>query len=213
MSALASSSSSSKPLNTEDSGLIDLKALAASVAATKESAAPATPNLLDDPGGLFQMAAPGLTTATAAPTVSTAEPAKPQKNRTPLFIGIGAVVAIGAMVGVFMIASSGPPPADPAASSAPVAAATPPPLDTAPPTATPPPAESAAPEASASAVAQATKAPVKTSGGGTTTKKTGPSTGPAPGPKPAPAPAPKSGGCGCAPSDLMCNMRCSAKKK
>jgi len=216
LSALASSSStSSKPLNTEDSGLIDLKALAASVAATKESAASATPNLLDDPGGLFQMGGPSLTTATAAPTVSTPEPAKPQKNRTPLYIGVGAVLAIGAMVGVFMIASSGPPPVDPAAQTNPTAANTPPPLDTAPPTAAPPPTETA-PPASASAVAANSKTPpTKVAGTGGTSKT---KTGPAPGPGPAaPAPPPTKtgggGGCGCPPGDLMCNMRCSAKKK
>jgi predicted Zn finger-like uncharacterized protein len=216
LSALASSSSSSasKPLNTEDSGLIDLKALAASVAATKESSASAAPNLLDDAGGLFQMSAP-MTTATAAPTVSTPEPAKPQKNRTPLFIGIGAVVAIGAMVGVFMIASGGPPPPDPAAQATPTAANTPPPLDTIAPTAAPPPTDSA-PAASASAVAANTKTPTKSgTGTGGGKAKTGPGTA-APGPaSPAPptGPKPSGGGCGCAPSDLMCNMRCSAKKK
>lgn len=215
LSALASSSSaSSKPLNTEDSGLIDLKALAASVAATKESAASATPNLLDDPGGLFQMSGPSLTTATAAPTVSTPEPAKPQKNRTPLYIGIGAVLAIGAMVGVFMIASSGPPPADTTAQTAPTTATTPPPLDTAPPTAAPPPTETA-PAESASAVATTKAPPTKVAGTGAATKT---KTGPAPGGPAAPAPPPVKtggggGGCGCAPSDLMCNMRCSAKKK
>lgn len=213
LSALASSSSTSKPLNTEDSGLIDLKALAASVAATKESAS-ATPNLLDDPGGLFQMSGPSLTTATAAPTVSTPEPVKPQKNRTPMYIGIGAVVAIAAMVGVFVAASSGPPPAETPAQTSPTAANTPPPLDTAPPTAAPT-ATEAAPEASASAVAN-TKAPTKVAGTGGTKTKTGPSPAPGPGPGPAPAPGPKpggGGGCGCAPADLMCNMRCSAKKK
>lgn len=209
LSALASSSSSSKPLNTEDSGLIDLKALAASVAATKESAAP---NLLDDPGGLFQMSGPSMTTATAAPTVSTPEPAKPQKNRTPLYIGIGAVVALGAMVGVFILASGSPPPAETPAASAPVAANTPPPLDTIAPTAAPPPTTD--PAASASAVAANTKAPTKGGTGGTSKTKTGPTTGPGPGTGPAPTGAkPSGGGCGCAPTDLMCNMSCSAKKK
>lgn len=212
LSALASSSSTAKPLNTEDSGLIDLKALAASVAATKESS---TPNLLDDPGGLFQMGAPSMVTATAAPTVSTPEPAKPQKNRTPMYIGIGAIVAIAAMVGVFVAASSTPTPTETPAQTSPTAANTPPPLDTAPPTAAPPPTETA-PEASSSAVAT-NKAPTKVAGtGGGNKTKTGPSPAPGPGPGPAPAPAPgpkPGGGCGCAPSDLMCNMRCSAKKK
>lgn len=211
LSALASSSGSSKPLNTEDSGLIDLKALAASVAATSSSSAAASSNLLDDPGGLFQMGGPSMTTATAAPTVSTPEPAKPQKNRTPLFIGIGAFVAIGTMIGVFVLASSGPPPVDPAAQTTPTAATTPPPLDTAPPTAAPPATETA-PAASSSAVAVGPKGTAKTTGPGKA--KTGPGTAPGPGPAPTPAPGPKpSGGCGCAPSDLMCNMKCSAKKK
>ncbi|HRI71719.1 MAG TPA: zinc-ribbon domain-containing protein [Polyangium sp.] len=215
LSALASSSSSSKPINTEDSGLIDLKALAASVAATKESAASSSASLLDDPGGLFQMSGPSMTTATAAPTVSTPEPVKPQKNRTPMYIGIGAVLAVGAMIGVFVIASGSPPPADTPAQTSPTAANTPPPLDTAPPTATTAPPVDTAAAASASALAANTKTPTKGVGGGKTpTKTTGPTTGPGPGPAPAPAPAPKSGGgCGCAPSDLMCNMRCSAKKK
>lgn len=211
LSALASSSSVSKPLNTEDSGLIDLKALAASVAA-KPEAASAMPNLLDDPGGLFQMASPAMTTATAAPTVSTPEPEKAKKNRTPLFIGIGAVVAIGAIVGAFMFMASSPPPPEQTAQTQAAPVNTPPPLDTAPPTAAPPPTETA-PAPSASAVAQTTKTPVKSTGGGGTAKTTTKTTGGGAAPAPAPAPAPKSGGCGCAPSDLMCNMRCSAKKK
>jgi predicted Zn finger-like uncharacterized protein len=213
LSALASSSGPSKPLNTEDSGLIDLKALAASVQASKESAASAAPSLLDDPGGLFQMSAPSMTTATAAPTVSTPEPAKPQKNRTPLYIGIGAVLAVGAMIGVFMIASGSPPPPETTAQTNPTAANTPPPLDTAPPAVTTAaPADTAA--ASASALAASGKAPVK-SGTGKPVGKAGPAPAPGPGPAPAPAPGPKPAGspCGCAPSDLMCNMSCSAKKK
>jgi hypothetical protein len=45
-----------------------------------------------------------------------------------------------------------------------------------------------------------------------------PRTGPAPSPAPGPMPGPKpqtggSGACGCKGDDLMCNMRCSQKKK
>ncbi len=209
LSALASSSSSSKPLNTEDSGLIDLKALAASVAA-KPEAASSGPNLLDDPGGLFQMSGPPMTTVTAAPTVSTAEPEK-KKNRTPLFIGIGAVVAISAIVGAFMFMAGGPPPPDPATQPQATPVNTPPPLDTAPPTAAPPPTE--VPTTSPSAVAVTPKTPVKGTGGGSKTgSKAGPATGTGPTTTTPPVKTGGSSKCGCAPSDLMCNMKCSAKK-
>jgi len=209
----ALASTPTKPSNNEDSGLIDLKALAAGAGAGP-STTTAAASLLGDSGGLFELAAPPVTAA-AAPAPEAAEEVKPQKNRTPLFIGIGAVVAVGAIVGAFMFMKGGPPPEETAATTASAPANTPPALETAPPAPTPTVAETAAPSASASAVAAAPKTTPKYTGGGS--KPAGGTTKPAGGGGTAPAttakPKPKSGGCGCAAGDLMCAMRCSAKGK
>ncbi len=207
----ALASTPSKPSNTDDSGLIDLKALAAGASAAPSTAAA---SLLGDTGGLFELGAPPVT-APAAPATPTFEETKPQKNRTPLFIGVGALVAVGAIVGAFMVMKGGPPPEPTATSAAP--ANTPPPLDTAPPAPTPSVAETEAPAASASAVAA--KGTTKTGGttkasGGTTTKAgTAPTSGGGTAPASTAKTSPKPSSCGCAPGDLMCAMRCSAKGK
>jgi predicted Zn finger-like uncharacterized protein len=206
--------------NNEDSGIIDLKALAAAAdARSKSHAMPSGPppstgfgGLMPDDGGLF-LAPPVLSAAPAAPAVVSPIEAPP-KNRTPLFIGIGATVAVAAIVGAFMVMKGGgePPPTAATENTAP-AVPTPAPVE-------PPPVPSAeasaAPTASASASAVAAKGTFKPSGGGTkpagaTTKPTGGTPPAGGGNTPAAPAAPKKGNCGCAPSDLMCAMKCAAK--
>jgi len=213
LSAMSSASAPVRAQNNEDSGLIELKALAAGAAAAPAPSAAAS--LLGDTGGLFQLAPPPMT-ATAAPMVTTPEEVKPQKNRTPLFIGIGAVVAIGAIVGAFMVMKGGPPPEQPTTNTA-APANTPPPLETAPPSPTPTVAATPTPD-STGAVAKGggtTKTGGGTKSGSGTTTKTGtaPTTGGGTAPTATTPPVKKSGGCGCAAGDLMCAMRCSAKGK
>jgi predicted Zn finger-like uncharacterized protein len=218
--APAGASGAKGPANTEDSGIIDLKALAAAAEArAKSQAAASTPPpasglgaLMPEEGGLF-LAPPVLSAAPAAPAV-VAPIEMPQKNRTPLFIGIGATVAVAAIVGAFMVMKGGPEAPPVAASeSAPTVAPTP----TPPPEPTPPPVVEAAPTATASASAVAAKGTYKPPAGGgkapvggTTAKSPAGGTPPAGGGA-APAPAPKKGNCGCAPGDLMCAMKCSTK--
>ncbi|UQA63992.1 zinc-ribbon domain-containing protein [Polyangium aurulentum] len=207
----------SKTSNSEDSGLIDLKALAAGSAAPP--AASAAASLLGDSGGLFQLAAPPVTAA-APPTTAPVDEAPAKKNRTGLFIALGGVVAAVAIVGAFMaMKGTEQPPPEPTPTVA--ATNTPPALDTAPPP--PPPtadtADTAAPTASA-ATTKAGGTTTKAGGGGTTTKagggggtttKAGGGGGTAT-PPPTTTAKPR-GNCGCAAGDLMCAMRCSAKGK
>jgi predicted Zn finger-like uncharacterized protein len=206
------------PANTEDSGIIDLKALAAAAEArAKTQAAASTPPpasglgaLMPDEGGLF-LAPPVLSAAPAAPAV-VAPIEAPQKNRTPLFIGIGATVAVAAIVGAFMVMKGGgePPPVA-ATESAPTAAPTPTPEPTPPPVAEPTPTATA----TASAVAAKGGTYKPPAGGGKapagSTAKAPAGGAPPAGGGAAPAPAPKKSSCGCAPGDLMCAMKCSTK--
>jgi predicted Zn finger-like uncharacterized protein len=193
----------------EDSGIIDLKALAASAPAPAQPAAAA---LLPD-GGLF--GAPIAAAPVAAPPV-VAPSMPPPKSKTPLFLGIGAVVAVGAIVGAFLLMRGGPPPQQPAAAETaaptaePTATATATAEATAAPTATASAEASAAPSSSAIA-----KAPVRGTGKGRPTGKAGSSAskaGSSSGKAAAPS-GPKRGNCGCSPGDLMCAMKCSAGKK
>lgn len=231
--------SATTALNRDDSGIIDLKALAAAAEARNKAHTPAPVSAAGisglsggigsgigggmgggmsssmDDGGLF-LAPPVLSAAPAAPAIETPMD-MPQKNRTPLFIGIGATVAVLAIVGAFMAMRGGEEVAPtPTAATTPTAA----PTETVAPVPTP--AETvAAPTATASATA----APVAKTGGGTRPVGGGTGTKPPAGgggtaAKPpagggAPAggatPPPKKGGCGCAPGDLMCAMKCSTK--
>ena len=204
-SASSSSSSSSKSGGTkEDSGLIDLKALADSGGSSAQS------NLVPDHAGLFPLGAPQL----AAPVMTAPAPVvslpPPPASKTPIFIGVGIAVAALAIVGAFFAMKGGtPPPVVATESSAPVAAPTPPPVVEPPPTAT---VAAAAPTATASA-AVASKTPVK-GGGKATTPATGGGAkagGAATPPATAATPPPKKSSCGCAAGDLLCAMKCSAK--
>jgi predicted Zn finger-like uncharacterized protein len=196
--------------NKEDSGLIDLKALAAKA----ESMRP-PPGMGGDvfhsPLGFTQ--APLGAPVGALSSTGTDQP----KSKLPLFIGAGAGVLVLLVLGIVIgvkIAGSGPTPV-------PTMVVT---TVTAPPPEPPPSASAAAPEASASAAPSASVAATK--------KYTGPPGAwhpPPPGPgikpgpgvggsgggssggtSPSPTPAPKKGGgdCGCN-GDLMCLMKCS----
>jgi predicted Zn finger-like uncharacterized protein len=195
----------------EDSGLIDLKALAAKA----ESVRPRAPANAD--GGMF---APPLGLGAAplgAPlgAFGVAVEEKP-KSMLPLLIGGGAGAAVLGILCVFVgmkLAGSGAAPAAPSASASATAALAPTVDPSA--TATAAPAVSATAEASATASAAAPKpkaapAPVAHAAGPAPAKAA--STGAAPASTaPAPAPAKKTGttDCGCN-GDLMCLMKCSA---
>lgn len=221
--APAGGGAAAKALNNEDSGIIDLKALTAA-AESRSKAKEAAPmsgmsglgGMMPDDGGLF-LAPPVLTAPVTGPAVAAPIEAPP-KNRTPLFIGVGGAVAVLAIVGAFMVMKGGPEPQPtPAPETTQVAAAAPTPTPAPAPTPTPTAEASAAP--SSTAVAPGTKVASNTKPGGVakpggTTAKTpagpgGPSTGATP--PPPPPPGPKKGNCGCAPGDLMCAMKCSAK--
>lgn len=220
--APAASSGTKPPANSEDSGIIDLKALAAAADSRSKSQSagldmPASSGLgalIPDEGGLF-LAPPVLSAAPPAPAVVSPIEA-PQKNRTPLFIGIGGAVAVVAIVGAFVLMKGGgePPPAPAAENTAPAATPTPTPTPEPPPPPAVDPAAAAAAAASASAAKMAAAKPVggggKPTGGGA---KPAATSGGSPGGAPAApaAPAPKRGNCNCPPGDLMCAMKCSTK--
>lgn len=206
-SALSSASTSTSKV-TEDSGLIDLNALAKAQAAQEAAhAAQAAPVV---PAPFLFPAALG-----SVEPVASAVAAEPDKkaSKMPIFIGGGIAVA-GLAIALAFIATRKPD-APAAVPSATAAAAEPAPTASAAPTAEP--TASAAPTASETAVPPSSVAAApttrKTTGGApakhtTTSKPTG---GSAPAtPPPASPPPKKSGGCGCAPADLQCQIRCSA---
>jgi predicted Zn finger-like uncharacterized protein len=203
----SSSSSSSKSSGTkEDSGLIDLKALADSGGSSAQS------NLVPDHAGLFPLGAPQL----AAPVMTAPAPVAslppPPASKTPIFIGVGVAVATLAIVGAFFAMKGTPPPPVATENTAPTVAATPPPVVEPPPTAT---VATAVPTASASAaVASAGKSTGK-SGSGKATPPAGGGAktggGAATPPATAAPPPVKKSSCGCAAGDLLCAMKCSAK--
>jgi hypothetical protein len=192
--ALISAPSTSS--RSEDSGLIDLNALAKSQLAAKaaEEASPLS----------------GPTPFLFPPTLGTVEPFQPEamkkKSMMPMVIGGGFLLL--AVIGAFALFGKKDETVSPsvaAALSAPVATAEPAPA--------PPPAEPA-PADSAAAVASAKAATPKKGGGGARAAKP-PAGGAAPGPAtplPTPPPKPRSP-CGCAASDLQCQIRCSAVGK
>lgn len=206
----------------EDSGIIDLKALAA--AAAVQSAAPHAPEhaaFLPD-GGLFPLGAPLAPSGSAnaaPPVVSPSMP--PPKSKTPIFLGFGGVVAVAAIVGAFVFMRGGGPPPSPtpattdtSATAATTAAAAPSTAVSAEPSALASASASADPSASPSAVAKAGKGGKGGPGKGGAPAGKGGAAAPAAPAAAAPAaaaPAPKKSSCGCAAGDLMCAMKCSAK--
>jgi predicted Zn finger-like uncharacterized protein len=197
---------------SEDSGLIDLKALAAKAESVRPRAPTAAGDMFAPPLGL---ASAPLGAPLGAFGVAAEE--KP-KSMLPLLIGGGAGAAVLGILCVFVgmkLAGSGSAAAAPSAapsSSAPVVATVDPSA-----AASAAPAASATPEASASASAAAAPkpkaaapAPVVHAAAAPAAKPA--STGAATGAAPAPAPAAKKGpstDCGCN-GDLMCLMKCSA---
>ncbi|WP_437785048.1 zinc-ribbon domain-containing protein [Sorangium sp. So ce1097] len=210
---------------SDDSGLIDLKALASGAGVRAPSP---VASIVANDGGLFQLSAPIVSTArppsVAPPTNVDTAP----KNRAPIIIGAGIAIAGIAIAGVFFMMKGGggaPAPAavDNATTAAAPATTTPPepeptPTATATASATATATASAEPAASAAPTATPTAAPARaaarparqSSGGSTAGKSQSGSSSPAPAAAPA---APKRGSCGCAPNDLMCAMQCSAKGK
>jgi predicted Zn finger-like uncharacterized protein len=187
----------------EDSGLIDLKALAGDIGSPKSMNSGL---LVPDSAGLFPLGAPALTApVAAAPGAMPAAP-PPSASKAPIFIGIGIAVAALAIVGAFVVMKGSgekPVPAESVALPVPP----PPPVET---VAEPTPPPSATAEASAAPTATAKvggKFVPRGGGGG----KTSPGSAPAATAAPATPPPPKKSACGCAPGDLMCAMKCSAK--
>lgn len=204
----------------EDSGLIDLRALAASAAPSPTAASASAAAIMGhDDGGLFPLGVPAQNQP-AAPPVAANVSIPPPASKAPMFIGIGALVAALAIVGVFFAMKGGE--EKPVADAQPAVttpAAQPTPTQTAAPAATPEPTATAAASASASATATAAVAAGPSKGGSYKPPSGGgkPASG---GGKPAstsaaPAstPAKPRGNCGCAAGDLMCAMKCSAGGK
>ncbi|HEY1694038.1 MAG TPA: zinc-ribbon domain-containing protein [Polyangiaceae bacterium] len=192
--------------NKEDSGLIDLKALAAKAESMRPSA------MADD--GVFQ-APLGFAPPLGAPMGALAGSgvdAQP-KSKLPLLIGGGAGVLVLLVLGIVIgvkIAGSGP---------APVASVLPAPTATAPEPSATQSAAAAEPSASAapSASVAAAPAPKRYGGGGAwhppaggaaIPKPAGGSGGGSGGAAPSPTPKKSGGDCGCN-GDLMCLMKCS----
>lgn len=216
LSALTSSAatSPSSPTNggspggapKDDSGLIDLKALAAKADQPKAQASPMMGGILD---AAPLLGTPLLDTAAAAD----AEPVEVKKSKAPMFIGIGIGIAGLAIAGALFVALRKPPPAPlPAASATPSATAS----EVAGAPSTTDSSGAAPPSTGAPSASAATKA----TGGkstGKSTGKTGPkdTAGGAPTTPPTTTAAkkPPASPCGCAPTDLMCNMNCQVKKK
>jgi len=191
----------------DDSGLIDLKALATQPAGGP-AAAPAPVAILD--------AAPVLGTPIVDPSLAQLSPPEPvaPKKSYGLLIGVGVAVAGLAIAGAIVFV---------ALNKAPEPIAAPTTTDTAPATTTAP--TTPPPSTDGSAAAPATGAPSATAAS-TTAKYTG--TGKPGGAKPGPtggktetpggatAPAttkapPKPNKCNCPPGDLACNMACAVK--
>jgi predicted Zn finger-like uncharacterized protein len=208
LSALTAKAGSAAPVTTQttaqkdDSGLIDLRALSAG------APSPTAASLVPDNAALFPLGMPAMQHPVGASSPSLGLPLDmPQKNRTPIFIGLGSVVALAAVVGAFLVMKGGEDKPPVPTETAPVAVTTPPPVEP------PPPATAAEPTATATATATAVAKtggrPVRGRGapkGGAADAPAGASTGAAAAPA-----KPKSGGCNCPPGDLMCAMKCSTK--
>lgn len=207
--AAAPAAAPSRKETREDSGLIDLKALAA--AAAPAPAAASASIMGHDDAGLFPLGVPPVNQPAAPPVAANVSLPPPAASKAPMFIGIGALVAALAIVGVFFAMKGGDekPVADTQAPTATVPAAQPTPTITETPTPTAEPTASASASATASAVAAAPKGGTYKPGSKPAAGATKPAGG---GAAPASTPASKpKGNCGCAAGDLMCAMKCSAK--
>jgi hypothetical protein len=189
----------------DDSGLIDLRALSAG------APSPAASSLVPDNAALFPLGMPVAQPGSVHPSPLLGGPdMAPAKNRTPIFIGLGLVVAVAAVVGAFLVMKGGEEKPPPVATEAPAATPAPTPLPTPEPTAT----STAEASASASPSASVAKAAPGKPGAGRPLSKVDPGKSGSSGgasPPPAATPPPKKGGCNCPPGDLMCAMKCSTK--
>jgi predicted Zn finger-like uncharacterized protein len=195
---------------SDDSGLIDLKALAAKTESMRPSAGSADASVFSAPfGGMQQLSAPiGAIDAPLGEAQG--------KSRTPLYVvlAIAGVLLVGGggMILGARVMGAGPAPM-PSASALAMPSATA--------SASAEPEPSATASATASAASTASSAPVAVKprpvpmGGGASPRPAAAAARPAgasPGgdstPAAAPAPAPKKGDCGCN-GDLMCLMKCS----
>ena len=204
----ASAPSTSSRSGGEDSGLIDLKALAAGGAKAAPMGMAVSAMPIDSPLGgaaVFPLGAP------APPPPTTATVAPPAKSNTALIAILGGLVLLlGAALVFFMMRGGGD---APAASSAVAAPSTPTPATTTPAATTTQDTTSstATPSESTSASGSASVAAAPTNTNTRTITKTATTTGATTHTKPPPPPPTTKGPCGCDPNDLMCNMRCKKK--
>lgn len=212
--APAKTSVGSTTATKEDSGLIDLKALAAAPA----PATAATPML--ETVGLFPLGAPVLAPPpVAAPAAFVAEPPKAKSNMTAI-LALGVLAVAGISTAVFFAVKSGgnaAPTATVAANTTPTTPATDP---------TPPPAQPSTPSTTPTTPATDATPPASgaPSGAPTVPGKPGVPNNPNPNIKPPvtpttpttpkpPVTTPPKSACPCPPGDLMCAMqKCAGKK-
>jgi predicted Zn finger-like uncharacterized protein len=193
--------SSTSTTTSEDSGLIDLKALAQGMGNESAAGAASTPAPMAA-DGLFPLGAPPPQAMAPAPSISVAPP---EAKGRGLILGLAAlVVVMGAALLFILVRDSGEQPTTP--SAAPVATPTPTPAITE----EPDPEPKVANTATASASASSSAAPKVAVGRG---PRPQPGAAPQPGTAPKPVPKASGGPCGCSSDDLMCHMRCSQKKK
>lgn len=227
LSALTSAASGSKPSLpsaptasiTEDSGLIDLKALTAAAEHKPLQAAVAAAPIVAPLGAPIGSPLTPIGLG-GGPSI----PPQPAKNNNLLYIVGGLVVAVIAVTLIFRLTEKDeepvptPAPAAPVVSVAPVA--TPAPVAAPLPTATEPeakpPATGAEEETKAptktTTAKKSTSSTTKTSGGTSSSSSSSSTSSSSSSTTPATTTTKKSGGgCGCKADDLMCNMRCSSK--
>jgi predicted Zn finger-like uncharacterized protein len=199
--------------NSEDSGLIDLKALAAKAESMMPEAAAFSPAL-----GMSTIGSPMMGLGLGG-TLGDLQP----KSKLPLWIGGGAaailLVVLGTVIGVQVAGNLG----STSAATAPSAVAAPPASTLAEPTASAPPSAAPVDSAAAAAAAAGSSPKPRPAGGGgggyhpanpggAKPANAGPATGAATATTTAtaaPAAAPRKNDCGCN-GDLMCLMKCSA---
>lgn len=240
LSALTSAASNSKPSVaapsspgvTEDSGLIDLKALTAAAASVGDSPLGPSPGLgAPSPlGGAPLGMAPlggGMPLGGVATAMDISMPQAQGKSRNGLFIAGGIVVAAVAVTLIIQLTGGKEPVAPAQVAPTPVAtvatadpgptpAKEPEPAPSAETEAKPPATGTAAeeeppaPTATAQAKPQVTKKKATTSSTSSTSSSSTSGSSAAPAPAPAPKPATPTNKCGCKAGDLQCAMRCAA---
>lgn len=245
LSALTSAASNSKPSVsqpsspgvTEDSGLIDLKALTAAASSVGDSPLAPQPGASPSPlGGAPLGGAPlgvsplggGMPLGGVATAMDISVPQNQGKNKTGLFIAGGIVVAAVAVTLIIQLTGGAkeeaaaptavaPTPVATIATADPAPEPEPEPAATEEETEAKPPATGTAEEEEPPEPAKTAAAPRKTTPRKTTTtsssKSTSSSSKSTSSSSPAPAPAkpkPATNKCGCKPGDLQCAMRCAA---